>query len=346
MSDNDNGPKLVDVAQLAGCSPTTVSRVLNNQPFVRPDVRERVLKAAQALGYVPNGSARALRSTRSRIVGIVIPTLKNAIYATMVDALEIRLSQDGVSLIIATCSYNLQSEYSQVKTLVERGAEAIVLVGCQHLKETMSLLEANRILCVYTYTYESNGIAAAVGFNNLQAARTAAEFLYGYGHRSIGMIAGVTEDNDRARDRRDGFLQALSELGLPRKSIPVVEAPYSLEAGFAAMRALMRRPKPPTAVFCGSDTLAAGAVKYCNQHEIKVPGDVSILGFDNLEIAELTVPELSTVEVPAEEMGILTAEYVLAPPKQREFMRHRELKTRLIVRNSTGPAQQALYAAG
>ena len=336
--DSGSGPKLKDVAKLARCSPTTVSRVLNDHPFVSEEVRERVRRAAQSLGYVPNGSARALRSTRSRIVGIVIPTLKNAIYATMVDALEARLSKDGVSLIIGTSSYDAWSEHAQVTTLVERGAEAIVLVGHLHRKETIDLLNRQGIPHVYTYTSRSSETGASVGFDNTHAGAMAAEFLHSYGHRRFGMISGLTKDNDRATERRDGFVKTLAALGIKRSAIATAEAPYTIEGGVTAMRTLLAGAVSLTAVFCGSDTIAAGVVKFCNQQGMAVPGDLSVLGFDNLEIAELTSPQLSTIEVPAEEMGLRTAEYILAPASQRVFMRNRELNTRLIVRGSTGPA--------
>lgn len=338
MHGTKGAPKLIDVARLADCSPTTVSRVLNDQPFVTEPVRLRVREAAEKLGYVPNGSARALRSTRSRIVGIVIPTLKHAIYAELVETLQAQLSKQGVSLIIGISSYDLKVEYIQVTTLVERGAEAIVLVGARHLKETTDLLTSKRILSVFTYTSELSGAAAAIGFDNRRAGAMAAEFLHSYGHRRMGMIAGLTKDNDRAAGRRDGYVSALTALGIPFAAIAVVEASYSLEGGNAAMRSLLQSPTPPTAVFCGSDILAAGAVKYCMKHGVAVPKDVSIIGFDNMEIAELSSPELTTIHTPSDEMGRLTAEYILSTSGQRDFMRHRELATRLVVRDTTGPA--------
>ena len=136
MDIEDGGAKLIDVARLANCSPATVSRVLNGNPNVNEVVRDRVVRAARDLGYVPNGSARALRSTRTRLVGAIIPTLDHAIYATMVDGLQARLSEKDVSLIINTSGYDIDLEYEQARLLVERGVESVVLVGSTHRPAT------------------------------------------------------------------------------------------------------------------------------------------------------------------------------------------------------------------
>ena len=329
--------RLKDVADKAGCSPATVSRVLNDNPFVDGDIRERVLKAATELKYVPNGPARALRSTSTRLVGAIIPTLSHAIYATMIDGLQSRLSENKVSLILNTSLYDIAVEREQVRVLVERGVESIVLVGLRHLPETIEMLERYNIGYVFTYTTSAPPMGAAVGFDNAKAGITAAKFFHDLGHRHCGMIAGLTLDNDRAQGRLDGFRRGLAGYGLDVTGLPVIEAPYKIESGYAAMKTLMENNPTLTAVFCGSDILAAGAAKFCSHSGIKVPDDVSILGFDNLEIVELTTPELSTLEVPALEMGRLAADYILAQPVQRRHIRQRELPVHLIIRGSTGP---------
>jgi LacI family transcriptional regulator len=330
--------KLTDVAKLAGCSPATVSRVLNGNPSVGKEVRELVMQAAATLGYVPNGSARALRSTKMRLVGVIIPTLDNAIYATMVDELQSRLAEKAVSLIINTSVYDIDLELEQARLLVERGAEAIVLVGSHHRPKTLALLDQRHIPYIFTYTSKATKSGAAVGFDNEDAGRTAARFLLDLGHTRVGMIAGITQDNDRAKGRVIGFLDEISRRGLDAEAVQIVEAAYKIHAGMAAMSSLMTSSNPPTAVFCGSDILAAGAIKYCSEYGIDVPGNVSILGFDNLEIAQLTTPELTTLEVPARDMGRLTAEYILATSTQRRHLRQQELAIRLVVRGSTTPA--------
>ncbi|OJG01290.1 GntR family transcriptional regulator [Rhizobium sp. 58] len=325
--------KLIDVARKAGCSPATVSRVLNHNAKVNTATREKVLQAAMDLAYVPNGSARSLRSTKSRLAGAVIPTLDHAIYATMVNSLQARLTENGVSLIINTSSYDIDREYEQVRLLVERGVESVVLVGAAHRRETIALLEQRNIAYVFTYTAKPTDIGAAVGFDNEKAGRLAARHLIDLGHTRIAMLGGITINNDRAVSRRDGFVAELRDNNLA--PLGILETPYQADGGHAGMKRLMLADTPPTAVFCASDIAAAGALKYCRQNDIAVPGTVSVLGFDNLDIGELTTPELTTIDVPAGEMGRIAADYLLAPAAQRQHMRIRELPLRLVVRGST-----------
>ena len=332
--------KIRDVAKLAGCSLATVSRVLNDAPYVEAGLRERVLTATKKLQYVPNGPARALRSTTSRLVGAVIPTLSHAIYATMIGGLQSRLAENKVSLIISTSFYDLEIEKEQVRLLVEKGIESVVLVGSTHLPETLQTLERHNVNYVFTYTTEASKKGAAVGFDNVKAGITAARYLYDLGHRHFGMIAGITHDNDRAKGRLDGFLQGLKSFGIDTADIQVVEAPYRIDSGYSAVQEILSRDKAITAVFCGSDILAAGALKYCHHVGLKVPHQLSVLGFDNLEVAELTSPELSTIEVPANDMGRLAAEFILAAPAKRNYTHQTELPIRLVMRRSTGPVQR------
>ncbi|MGV0819484.1 LacI family DNA-binding transcriptional regulator [Martelella sp. AMO21009] len=335
---NQAAPKLVDVARLAECSISTVSRVLNDNPKVGKNERERVLKAVAHLGYVPNGSARALRSSKTRLVGAIIPTLDHAIYAVMVNGLEARLSEAGVSLIINTSDYDAEKELRQARLLIERGVESIVLVGAHHSPKLTALLDRAGVGYVYTYTINAKDEGAAIGFDNKKGGAVGARFLHDLGHVNVAMIAGVTKGNDRAKERIEGFLAELGRLGHDTTNVAIVEAQYKLESGRHAMSQLMKMPHRPTAVFCGSDILAAGALKYCRANDIKIPEDVSVMGFDNLDIAELTTPELTTLEVPARAMGIFAAEYALFKSIKTSHELSRELDLRLIVRGSTGPA--------
>ncbi len=330
--------KLADVAKAAGCSLATASRALNNHPTVELEVGQRVREAAQAMGYIARSSSRA---GQTRLAGVVIPTLSHAIYATMVDGLQARLAEKNTGLIISTSTYDVDLELEQTRLLLERGATSIVLVGARHHPETIALLEQKRVPYVFTYTSDPVGSAAAVGFDNEKAGRMGARFLLDLGHRRLAMLAGVTHDNDRALGRVQGFVKELSLAGIPRERIAVIECPYQIGAGTAAMKKLMARQPRPTAVFCGSDILAVGALKHCAEASLPVPGSVSILGFDNLEIAEITTPQLTTLEVPSKEMGRIAGDYILASATQRRHLHRSELAVSLVVRESTGPLRQS-----
>ncbi|MFA9441151.1 LacI family DNA-binding transcriptional regulator [Uliginosibacterium sp. sgz301328] len=339
MKNKQTSVKIVDVAKRADCSPATVSRVLNGNQAVAEEIRDRVVKAANDLGYVPNGAAKALSSTKSRLVGAIIPTLDHAIYATMIDALQARLADRATSVVLSTSLYDADVELKQLRLLIERGVEAVVLVGASHRSEAIKLLDRHNIPYVLTYTNKLGPRGAAVGFDNVEAGTIAARFLYDLGHRRFGMLAGITRNNDRATDRVTGFKQALQDAGVAEDAITVIEAPYQVQSGQEGAKALLKSDPRITAIFCGSDILAAGALKHCAASRIRVPEDISVLGFDNLEIAGLTTPELSTLEVPAKEMGRLSAEYIMAEASQQVHIRRPQISVRLVIRGSTGPGK-------
>lgn len=345
LAGSRNIVRLTDVAAQAGCSVATASRVLNGNKKVGEVERRRVLAAAAQLGYVPNSSARALRSQSTRLVGAIIPTLDHAIYAKMVDGIEETLSDAGMSLLINTSQYDLERERRQASILVSRGVEAVILVGAAHKPETTHLLREAGIRQIHTYTTTVNGADAVIGFDNFATGLMVVDFLSKLGHRHIAMIAGITRGNDRAGRRRDGFLAGLERIGLDPRTALIVEAPYKIENGYHAMQSIMETRPRPTAVFCGSDILAAGASKYCTEQGIRVPDAVSIVGFDDLEIATLVEPALTTLHVPARRMGAQAARIISDPMVTERDSIVTELPIRLVVRGSTGPVQKTASTA-
>ena len=340
--DEARSPTVYDVAREVGCSIATVSRALNQPSRVRPVVRERVVEAATRLSYVPNGSARALRSSRSRLMGAVIPTLSHAIYARLIASLQSRLTIVGVSLLHVAVGYDLKLEAQHIRLLLEQGVEAIVLVGAHHRPESFALLRDREIPFILTYAVAENPGVAFAGFDNFKAGSMAARYLVDLGHRKLAMIAGVTKSNDRAAERVRGFLHAADQVGIGREGIEVIEAPYRMNSGEAGLRLILERHPDVTAVFCGSDILAVGAMKECRQRGLRIPEDLSIIGFDNLELAEYLWPPLTTIAIPAEIMGDRAADYLLAGPKERPLHARVELETQLIVRGTTAPPRRSV----
>ena len=326
---------IADVAKLAGCAPATVSRRLNNSAVVRPAVAEAIDNAIKALGYVRNDSARSLRSSRSRLVGAIIPTLRHSIYAEMLAGLQHVLERNGFALIHNTSGYDIDEEYKQARTLVERGVEAIVLVGTRHRAKTFELLSAHNITCAVTYAVQDDFGYLSVGFDNRRAAALAASKLYDLGHRRFGMLAGITTNNDRAQARVNGFVETLAAKGVDRSKILVREAPYQFGAGRSAMASLLNEDPNITALFCGSDILAIGALHECRERGIPVPDQISIIGFDNLEISAYVDPPLTTMNVPAYEMGAEAGQCIIRSEPGRAIPRRIELNVEYIERATT-----------
>jgi LacI family transcriptional regulator len=330
------GVTLWDVARRANCSTASVSRVLNDPEKVTPDIRARVNEAMRELGYMPNSAARALRSLRSRIMGAVIPTLNHAIYARLVEALQQRLADQGYSLLVATSEYDLGQEEHQARLLVERGVEGLVLIGNDHRPALYRLLE--RTPYVNTYVYAEDAGHPCVGFDNRRATFEMTEFLIGLGHRTFGVISAVTAGNDRASERVAGVRTALEAHGLSLPSEAVYERPYSILSGREGVRYLRSLTSAPTAIVCSNDVLAMGALVECRAMSIHVPEEISIVGFDNLEFAAHLDPALTTMEVPAAEMGERAAEFLLRRASGQSALPSVHLEPKLIVRRTSGRA--------
>jgi LacI family transcriptional regulator len=330
--------RLRDVAAQAGCSTASVSRVLNAPISVKASIRARVLGAMKELGYMPNGAARALRSQRSHTMGILIPTLNHAIYARLVEALQKKLSERGYSLLVATFEYDLENEVEQAHLLLEHGSEGIVLIGQLHDPALHELLERSQIPSVNTYAFAASSSRPCVGFDNRQAMAQITQFLIGLGHRAFSVISAITAGNDRAAERVAGVRETLERHGLALPGHAVYERPYSIANGREGLRYLASLSPPPTAIICGNDILAMGALIESRTLEIHVPERLSIAGFDNLEFAPYLDPPLTTMEVPAAEMGERAAEFLLARIAEKPVAELIYLEPRLIVRQSTGPA--------
>jgi LacI family transcriptional regulator len=343
-----NAVRAVDVARLAGCSTATVSRAQNAPALVSAETRARVDAAIRQLGYTPNSAARALRSERSKMIGIIIPTLNHAIYASLVEAVQRRLAGEGYSLLVATYEWDLISEAQQVAMLIERGAEGLILVGERHHADLYGSIDAAGIPHINTYVFNPESQRPCVGIDNRKAADDITEFLLGLGHRRFGVISAATADNDRAATRVDGIADALARHGIALPPEAIVQRPYSISSGREGIQILRALPAPPTAIICGNDVLAFGALIECREAGLAVPGDVSIVGFDNLDFTAHVVPPLTTMAVPAGEMGAAAARFIIDTLKGRPTPRKIRFEPNLIARRSTGaPAPaQALRTAG
>lgn len=332
-------PKLSDVARMAGVSPATASRALSTPGRVRPEARARVDHAARLLGYVPHGAARALASQRSRMIGAVIPTLDNAIFANSVNALQRALAESGYTLLLGSHAYDPAIELQVTRELIERGADGIVFVGTDHDPQIYRMLDTFRTPYVLTWSLDPSGQHPCIGFNNRDAAIQVTRHLLDLGHRRFAVISGLSAYNDRVRERLAGVRDALRARGLDLAAGSIVERPYSFVSGQEAMRDLMGRTPRPTAVVCINDVLAIGAIIECRAKGIEVPRDVSITGFDDMEIAARLSPGLTTMRLPTIDLGRAAATYLLDRLAGREVIACTELPVELVVRGSTGPPQ-------
>ncbi|KLU25259.1 transcriptional regulator [Caballeronia mineralivorans PML1(12)] len=326
---------LREVAELAGVSKATVSRFINTPEIVSPTVGERIRIAINHLGWVPHAAARALATHRTGTIGAVVPTLANEHFATAIQTLQDELEGKGYTLLLACSEYDLQREYRQVRKMLERGVDAIAVVGEAHHPELYPLLEQRGVPCVSTFTYRPQHRSVCVGVDNYRAFYNFTNYLLDLGHRRIGMIAQNADTNDRAAARRDGVRDALAECGIAMHPAHVVEGYWGVKDGRRLLRQIMAAPiKVPTAIICGNGSFAMGAMLEAMSEGYVVPRDLSLIGFDDFELmAELPVP-ITTVRVPSAEIGKHAAALLIAQLDGNTAVQSIECESTLMIRAS------------
>jgi LacI family transcriptional regulator len=326
---------LTEVARAAEVSTATVSRALNSPERVSAEVRARVLGAAERLGYRPNPAARALAADRTHTVGAIVPTIGNSIFAPGIEAIQNRLEAADYSLLLAMSDYDPAAELRHARALIARGVDGLILIGRDHSDELRAAVARAGIPCVVQGAYATNGHFPCVGFDNYAAFRLAIAHLLVLGHRRVAVLSGVSRDNDRVRDRVRAARDALAEAGSPLADTAIVESRYDVREARAATRRLLALDPRPTAIACINDVLALGALFECAAAGVRVPDQISIVGFDDFDFAAQMQPALTTIRVPVVEMGEGAADYLLDRFAGRTPPFARRLDVELVVRGST-----------
>ncbi len=331
-------PTLADVATRADVSTATVSRCLNFPDQVSPSTRDRVLFAVDELGYTPNFGARVLAAKRTNTIGAIIPTMENAIFARGLQAFQEELKRHGFTLLVASSSYQEEIEEEQIRKLVSRGADGLLLIGAHRSKEVYQFLEQQKIPVVLSWVYQPDLKTHSVGFDNCAAMKELTKQVLDFGHRRIAVISAATHNNDRAYQRVLGIKKALQDAGLTNKNLTIHETSYGIDEGAEAFKQIMSDPIKPTVILCGNDVLAAGAMRQANSMGIKIPRDVSITGFDDIQLASIVTPPLTTVHVPHRRMGMEAAQALVKLVSGNEpTENNKKLETTLCIRGSLGP---------
>lgn len=299
-----------DVAVEAGVSLATVSRVFSQPELVSEDTRQRVQEAALRLRYLPNLTAGSMAGKQSRIIGALVPAIASAIFSETISGLSSVLLEARYELMLSQSGYDPEQELSILQAFLGRRVDGIVVAGALVSPPSRELLQNAGTPVVETWEYVADPVDMNVGFSNLDAASASARFLIGKGYRRFGFIGGTDR---RSLQRLDGFRQTLVEAGLAEPFVIGIRSPArsSLVEGGAAMHRILQDAGSTDAVFCTNDLLAAGALFECQRRGLSVPGDIAVMGFSNLDISEVTVPALSTVQVGAREIGSHAAQMIL-----------------------------------
>ena len=334
-------PTQADVARLAEVSQATVSYVLNgNSAISVPEAtRRRILTAVDELGYVPNGIARSLRTQRTYMISAVIPDITNPFYPAFERGVQETAEASGYDLIVFNTGGIAEKEQRCVRSLQQGRVDGVVAVFFNLKAEDLRpLLERN--VALVRLEAVKKGVSSLdlpvdnLYVDNVAASRTAVEHLIGRGHTRIGMIAGQSGPR-QARVR--GYRAALAAHGLPLDESLIRDGDFSEDGGYRAMQSLLDGPHPPTAVFAANDVMAMGALVSIREAGLEVPEDIAVVGFDDIPVARLITPRLTTVAQFQENLGVRAAEMLLerldgtAP----EHGRSEEMPYELIVREST-----------
>lgn len=327
-------PTLQDVAKKAGVSTATVSRCLNTPERVIESTRQRVMEAVRTLGYSPNFGARVMAARRTNTIGAIIPTMENAIFARGLQAFQEELRELGYTLLVASSSYRADLEEEQIRSLVARGADGLLLIGHDRSDHILQFLETQNVPSLVAWAFDRNARLPSIGFDNRKAMRSLTEKVLALGHRRLGAISAETDTNDRARARLRGIADAMRAAGLEPECLQVIKTTYSVADGAHAFETLMTSDMAPTAVMCGNDVLAVGAMTQARAMGLDVPGDVSITGFDDIELAQVASPGLTTVHVPHQEMGRSAARMLTLMVENGEPGEARELSADVRLRGT------------
>lgn len=328
---------LREVAAAAGVSTATVSRVVNKPDTVSDALRGRIEEVIGRLGWVPSGTARALVTRQTNTVGAVFPALALGDFARAIDALEDELATRNYTLLLARSRYVPAHEHRQVMKLVERGVDGIILVGASRAPQTARFLAQSKVPVVNTFVYHPDSAVPCIGPDNRAALHSMTNYLVSLGHRRFAMIAQSTANNDRAAARREGVLAALAEHGLSVAPNHLVEGQWTIAEGRQLLRRITAQRPWPTAVLCGNSLLAVGAMLESQAMGIAVPEDMSIVGYDDIEIMrELPIP-VTTVRVASDEVGRQASRVIVDLIEGQNVGAGIELPAEIVVRRSSGP---------
>lgn len=327
---------LADVARLAGVSKVTVSKTLNNSGRISQETRERVLKAARDLGYTVNYAARSLRGGRTNLLGMVVPELVSPYFTDVARAAAEAATAQGLDLGVFTTSRDQKREQERIGMLQGGLADGLLIVVPSDSASFLSSLEKSKIPVVLINHFGARTHLPTVCADNYHGARAAVEHLLAHGHQRIGFVTGAREST-QAQERLRAYRDTLGARG-PLDENLIREGNFTQRRGFEAGQELLALPEPPTAIFAASDATAFGVMDAIKDRGLRIPDDVSLVGFDDVLAASQTHPTLTTVSHPITEMNETAVRLICEMLDGKDHTDTRiEFESHLVVRQSSGP---------
>jgi len=332
--------RIVDIAEKANVSPGTVSKILKGTYIGSSETKNRVLKIAKELGYTPNLIASSLKSRKSRTIALIVPEISVPFFPELSKGVEDVARENEYNVILCSSNNDPIQEAKYLESLERRWVDGIIFsrITGDTFKEKIPRLLANKVKMVFVdrVPVENKLPIARVEIDNEKAAYSATEFLIKLGHKDIACITGPL--NTRiAQQRLEGYKKALRDNDVPVNDELIVEGTFKLDSGFKGVNVLLERKVYFTAIFANNDLMAIGAIKALRKRNLRVPEDISVMGFDGIPLSEYIEPALTTVVQPIYEMGRTAARLLLEGIKKGvEPKDHIVLDTRIEVRESTG----------
>jgi LacI family transcriptional regulator len=329
-----NNVTMKHVAKLADVSVQTVSAVINGKPGISKETTDRVRNAIDQLGYRPFSVARSLRTGSTRTIAMVISDIANPSFSTMASAVEDIAHAMGYTIVVYNTHEDFEREASYIRMATERWVDGMLVVPTRDHSESIAPLQKAGIPFVVLDRSLDGYRGPNVTLNHYRAGQMAAEHLLELGHRNFAHIS-VPLRLKLARDRQDGFCAVLNAQGI--RNIPVSESGgWTCQDGYQAMKILLSRIAPPSALFCASDRVAIGAMLALSEQGLSVPKDVSVVGLDDIEVAAYQIPPLTTIRQPFAEIGTRGVRLLIDMIHQREALQTEVLiEPELVVRQST-----------
>ncbi len=331
------GVSIKDIAKAAGVSHTTVSRALRDDPRISEQTRNLVHRLATEMGYSPSAIARGLATGKTNTVGMVVTTISDPFVAPIVQGTERKAMEAGYSLLLSQSGADPERELAAVRLLRERRVDGVIVTASRVGELYTPLLSDLRVPIVLINNQKGGEYLHSIYVNDFAGARMAVEHLIGLGHRDIAYVACPERERSN-RNRMSGYRAALESSGLPLNEELIVQlsGKADMDRGAAVAEKFLSLDERPTALFCYNDVTAIGALQALHEGGVRVPEDISIVGFDDVPISSVVCPALTTVAQPKEEMGVKAMEMLLAliEGEERENI---VVQPKLVIRESTAP---------
>jgi DNA-binding LacI/PurR family transcriptional regulator len=328
-----------DIARIADVSHSTVSRALRESPLVNRETAEKIRRIAAENGFRASAVARSLATSRTNTIGVVVTSISDPFVAEVVSGIEDEATAHNYSVFLANCNADPGRELKIVNSFEDRRVDGIVVTASRVGALYGSILERMQIPIVLLNNQHPSHFAHSILIENLEASRTAVQHLIELGHRRIAYIGdrfGYGSDSERF----SGYRSALDEADIPFQPDLITHGNGKVEGGVAAMQRLLEVPERPTAVFCYNDMTAIGALRTLRVNGLRVPADMSLVGFDDLPLTLYMEPPLTTVRQPTHEMGRLAMEVLLKLLAGSDTEQNVRVTGELVVRESTAPPKE------